>query len=181
MLRQITEESGVASLWLDGRWYADSLLQPNYGALAEGRIPFVTLIQEEGARLWGLASPWSADNNRISVPSGPTSHGITYTIDTETLRTILTEWLDTLEVDMDDLPGVEEAWVKGLLAKMYQFAYRAELSKPWRPTWLSAWATCCARKAARHGGARRQARRRFLQLFLHGVQHAHYAQVFAGF
>ena len=130
VLRQITEESGVASLWLDGRWYADSLLQPNYGALAEGRIPFVTLIQEEGARLWGLASPWSADNNRISVPSGPTSHGITYTIDTETLRTILTEWLDTLEVDMDDLPGVEEAWVKGLLAKMYQFAYRAELSKP---------------------------------------------------
>lgn len=76
-----------------------ALLHFDYASLKNGSIPFVTPLYEQGIALWGLASPYSQDSDRLSVPSGATGHAVTYEIDTDGLRQILRRWADGLSID----------------------------------------------------------------------------------
>jgi len=78
----------------------ESLLSFPYEQVRSMETPFLTPLSQLGLQLWGLASPWSADNNGLSARSGATSHGLTYTLDTAAVRSILSQWIDMLSIDL---------------------------------------------------------------------------------
>lgn len=155
-LGQMTMD-GRTGLNLTGQWYSIaqgmeveaatmleldelgvSLLTMDYTGLRRGDVPFVSEIYRQGMALWGLASPYAEDSNRLSVPSGATSHGVTYEIDTQALRTILAAWADGLTSNGLSLGlqgsglsiGVRDDVYEGFVERLRSYARTAELSKP---------------------------------------------------
>lgn len=92
-----TGAQGASLLPLDA--LGQSLLSLDYSGLRAGELPFFSAFKKSAVRLWELASPWSENNNYLQVSSGPTSHGTTYKIPTEALRSILSSWAETLTRD----------------------------------------------------------------------------------
>lgn len=131
-----TEAEAAASLQLDEMGKA--MFTMDYSSLRAGDIPFLTPVYNAGIRLWQLASPYSYDNNRLRVPSGSTSHGTSYEIDTYAFRGILKEWADELTVGglslglagTDIHLGVSEEAFAAFVEKVRAFAGTVELYKP---------------------------------------------------
>jgi len=115
-----------------------ALLDMDYTGLREGNVPFLTAVYQAGLRLWYLAMPYGRDNEYLKAPSGPTSHGITYSIDTQALRFLLTAWAD--ELSRDDFVvglrgtelsfGVSEAAFDEFVGKIRAFADTVEVVSP---------------------------------------------------
>lgn len=130
------EQEAASSLGLDD--FGISLLNMDYDGMRAGDIPFLSAIYREGMKLWGLASPYSEDSNRLSVPSGATGHGVTYEIDTQGLRTMLREWSQGLKNEGFSLGfagtdlslGISDEAFDAFVVKAQAFAETAELSKP---------------------------------------------------
>lgn len=132
------EAEAEAMEMLDLDDFARNLLAYDYASVRAGDIPFLSAIYDQGITLWALASPYSQDSNRLSVPSGSTGHGVTYEIDTQGLRSMLDQWVDGLTMDGLSLgiPGTELSYgVKAdefdaFVQKARNFADTIELAKP---------------------------------------------------
>lgn len=130
------ETEAAALLDLDG--FGLSLLRMDYATIRDGDVPFLTAIYDQGIALWGLASPYSQDTNRVSVPSGQTGHGVTYEIDTQGLRSMLGKWADQLSNEglclglagSDLSISISDETFDAFVAKIRDFASHVEVSKP---------------------------------------------------
>lgn len=126
----------AAKLELDE--FGKSLMDFDYTGIRSGDMPFLSAIYKQGLVLWGLASPYSEDSNRLSVPSGATGHGVVYEIDTEGLRSMIAQWADGLAMDglslglggTDLSLGVSQEAFDAFVEKVRVFGETAELSKP---------------------------------------------------
>lgn len=135
-IAQGMEAEAAAMLELDE--LGVSLLTMDYTGLRAGDMPFLTNLYKQGITLWGLASPYAEDSNRLSVPSGATSHGVTYEIDTLALRDILTQWADGLSTNglslglagTDLSIGVSDEVYEAFVEKISNYAKTVELAKP---------------------------------------------------
>lgn len=152
-----SERDGGVALMVDGEWIgADAeadgqlseaiglgeagaaLLSLDYAGLRNGDVPFFTVLGDQLELFWLLASPYSEDNGNLHLSSGATSHGMTYTIDTDAFREIMTEWVEgfTREGLSFGIPGTPltlGATPEGfdaLMLSLRAFAQTATLSGP---------------------------------------------------
>lgn len=126
---------GVAMLMLDA--FGQSLVEFDYGGMRKVEMPIVSEINKRAMHLWELASPWSDDNNYLQVSKGSTSHGTSYNVDTEGLRSILSEWADGFTVEAlslgvpgtDVSVGVTQEMLDGFVQRLKTLSTTAEMSK----------------------------------------------------
>ena len=130
------KQEAASMLMLDG--LGQALLEMGYEGFRAGNVPFLTSVLQYGHLLWQLATPYGSDNNRLSAPSGPTSHAMTYLIDTEGLRSILVGWAGSLHRD-DFVIGLKgtglslgpgEKAFDAFVGRVRGLALSAELSSP---------------------------------------------------
>ncbi len=115
---------------------AGTLSSFTYEGLREGDVPFLSALERMGMELWVLASPYSTDNNRLSVPSGPTSHATSYSIDTAGLVDILLTFAE--EMTMDGLTlgggavsmGFDESGFEAFRQRLSEYAQTVEVTSP---------------------------------------------------
>lgn len=127
-----------AAVILDLDSFGRSLLMMDYSGIREGTIPFLTTAYNQGITLWELASPYSADSNRLSVPSGSTGHGMVYEIDTAAFRAIVSKWVDQLvnEGLSVGIPGTEFTFgisdekFDAFASRMRSFGEASEVTQP---------------------------------------------------
>lgn len=130
------KQEAMTQLGLDA--LGNALLMFDYTSLKAGDTPFVTALYNTGLALWGFASPYSEDSNRITVSSGATSHGVTYEIDTAAMRAILGNWADSMTADglsiglagTDLFLGISEEALEEIRQRIKAFAGSTELAKP---------------------------------------------------
>lgn len=129
-------DEAVSMLALDE--FTQSLMDFDYSGIRAGDTPFLTPLYEAGMRLWSLASPYCEDSNRLSVPSGATGHGVTYELDTQAVRTVLTQWAETLSGEglslgfagTDLSLGVQAEMFDAFVQKVLALTEGIEVSKP---------------------------------------------------
>lgn len=95
-----------------------------------GQTPYLSPAYNAGMTLWGLASPYSSDTNRLSVGSGATSHALVYEIDTAGLRAILEGFIAGYEEETPLLPGVSEEAMNAFWNKARDYALHVEATSP---------------------------------------------------
>lgn len=136
-IEKTMEDDAVAGLGLDA-FVSALLFDMDYKALYAGDTPFLSNAYRQGEELWLLASPYAQDTQGMRVPSGSTSHALVYEIDTQGLRSILSQWADDLTdtglglgVGGTDLSLVvgDEGYTQ-LIDKIRVMAESVELSKP---------------------------------------------------
>lgn len=150
-------ENGRTGLNLAGDWYSiqvgmesegsamlglgevgELLLSMDYESLSRGDTPFFSDVYDLGIDLWCLASPYGTDNHNLSVPSGSTSHGTSFEIDTNALRSMLTQWTDGLSLRNLTLGmggagisfGISKESFSAFVEKAGRYAEVVELAKP---------------------------------------------------
>jgi len=117
--------------------FGEFLFALDYESVRQGTVPLLTGILDSGMHLWELASPWSEDNNHLQVSQGSTSHGTTYNIGTEGLRSILTDWADGLSRDALSFAipgtgiaiGMDDEMFDAFVSRTRQLALSAEMSE----------------------------------------------------
>lgn len=95
-----------------------------------GQTPYLSPAYSAGMTLWGLASPYSSDTNRLSVGSGATSHALVYEIDTDGLRAILSGFIAEYKDETLLLPGISGEAQGDFWNKARDYALHAEVSSP---------------------------------------------------
>lgn len=116
----------------------ESLLSFPYNQIRSMGTPFIAPLSQIGLRLWELASPWSKDNEYLTASSGATSHGITYSIDTNAARSILRQWVDELSIEQfqyglintDFWVGIDEETFDQFTERMRVLSQSIELPQP---------------------------------------------------
>lgn len=155
-MAQYTKD-GLVGINLGGTWYAvprgmeeeaasvlaldalgETVLGMEYDGMRAGDIPFYTALRDQAVALWCLASPYAKDVHNLGVPSGSTSHALTYEIDTYALRGMLQQWVQGftgsgLSLGMAGTPfslGVSEDAFDAFWQKASLFADTVTLAKP---------------------------------------------------
>ncbi|MDR0897180.1 MAG: hypothetical protein LBN04_04925 [Oscillospiraceae bacterium] len=106
-----------------------ALLGLDYTLLIPTEPPFLSALSRQGQRLWDLAAPYSAENPGLRLDSAPAPRGVTYTIDTETARLLLTDWAAGFTRDGLEL-GLDEEAFDELIEKINALAAEIELAEP---------------------------------------------------
>lgn len=135
-IAQGNETEAAAMLGLDA--FSASLLTMRYDDYRDGSVPFVSWVEHFGKRLWALSSPYARDNHGLSVPSGSTSHGTSYDINTQALRSVLSNWVQELTSDGLSIGlagtglsfGLSDEAFAAFLQRLSAFANTVEVSQP---------------------------------------------------
>jgi hypothetical protein len=106
-----------------------TLLNLSYEQLNPEEPPVLSALSRQGQRLWELATPYAAENPALRWDGKPAPRGMTYTIDTEAARLLLTDWAAGFTRDGLEM-AVDEAAFTAFIEKIGALAAGLELAEP---------------------------------------------------